>query len=139
MKEKDRKFHEIEHTADIGIRVWGTSYEELFENAFRGIMEIITDENTGANDVKFLHISSLNRETLLVDFLNEILYLINSEGWLPADVKVRIYENELDAELSGSGIKSKDAVEVEVKSATYHKLKIEEKDGKFETAIYFDV
>ena len=68
-------FREIEHTADIGIEVWGNNLETLFLNAAQGMYSIVFGElkNT-AKDCFSFSVNEENPEDLLVAFLSELNY-----------------------------------------------------------------
>ncbi len=133
-------FHQIEHTADIGLNLRGKNLKYLFESGFYGILDILSNKKPPANEHKTIKITSSDNESLLVDFLNEIIYLVNTERWLPAEIKeMKITSNSLKAVITGSQYNSPDAVKAEVKAATYHNLKIRESVDTVETDIYFDI
>ena len=135
----NKGFSYVEHTADIGIKFWGNTYEELFKNAMVAMLDYIAEKNHNATSKRKIHLIAFGAESLLVSFLNEILFLVNTKLWLPHTVELEIKQDDLWAEFSGGPITSPDTVKVEVKAATYHNLKIEKKDGKFETIVYFDL
>jgi SHS2 domain-containing protein len=73
----------LDHTADIGIEVWGKTKKELFGNAVEAMFDLIVDL-TGVNDVneKVVTAKGADAEDLLVNFLREALYLFNGKRWL---------------------------------------------------------
>ena len=80
-------FRILEHTADIGFEAFGASREEVFANAARALFHIIVDlesvELRGALD---LRVEGADLPSLLVNWLSELLYLQDAEGWLFAEV-----------------------------------------------------
>ena len=70
-----KKYTLIDHTADIGIKAYGKSLSEAFENAAKGMFDIITDnsdiDSVGQYDIE---LSADDLEQLLVDFLSDLLY-----------------------------------------------------------------
>ncbi len=137
-----KKYEIIDHTADIGIKVYGQSLKELFTNAARGMFEIIADLDgiKPATSVK-IALKAENSEELLVAWLDELLYNFYTKNIIFCAFKI--------SELTGTGIKAeafgrhignkKSRLNTEIKAATYHDLKIKEKDKSYEVQIIFDV
>lgn len=136
---RNKGFSYVEHTADIGIKVWGKTHEELFKNAMVAMLDYMIDMKPDATSRRKIHLIAYGAESLLVSFLNEILFLVLTKFWLPHTVELEIKQDDLWAEFSGSKITSPDTVKVEIKAATYHNLKIEKKNGKFKTIVYLDL
>lgn len=133
-----KKYEITGHAADLVVKAFGETKEELFENALLGMCEVLRAEKSGEEVKREIKISSLNAETLLVDFLNEALYKIQMNREVYGKV---VFETLTDTELEATflGRKVKNFGE-EIKATTYHNLKIiVNKEGYFETAILFDV
>lgn len=130
----------IDHPSDMGIEVEGETLEELFENAARGMLTLISEKKyEGNRSIKKLHIKEDTNEELLHSFLSEILWLIEDKGFFPVKTRVnRIDSNEIKVDLNGVKLEEGD-VDREVKAVTYHQLKIENAGGKLFTRIIFDV
>ena len=82
----------IEHTADVGIEAHGTNLEEAFEEAAKGMFAIITDGSKIENKEKRKIEVPFDRdeEILLVDWLNELLYIYDIEGLVFGEFEVKI-------------------------------------------------
>lgn len=134
------KIEIINHTADIGIKVSGKNIEELFLNSVKGLYKIIEVKYNGYEDLLKINLKSDNLEELLVKFLNELIYYIETKK-IGGDIKKIKIENviggyELNAELRIRKIKN---IGKEVKSATYHNLKVEKVKDGYQTKIIFDL
>jgi len=135
----------IEHTADVGLKVYSPSLKELFENAARGMFEIIAGKYYGEKiDIqKSIHIKKEVDafEELLVDWLSELLYIFNKEKILFRDFNVlELNYNGLSGIASGRSIDFRYAnLRTEIKAVTFHNLKIEENEKGFSCGIIFDV
>ena len=144
-----KDFEFIEHTADLKIRVYGKTIESLFINALKGMFQSI---HPNAPQCSILHdrllcpslpishrvlISSYDKETLLVDFLSEALYLCDThnEAYLDATINA-LNHATLNATIFGIAI---EGFQLEIKAVTYHDLKIEYIKGKWQTDIVFDI
>ncbi|MGC8977642.1 MAG: archease [Candidatus Ratteibacteria bacterium] len=134
------KFEFINHTADIGIKVKANKIEELFLNSADGLYKIIGVKYNGYFDLIKINLRGDTFEELLVKFLNELIYYIETKklGGEIKKIEIRKFEEgyELFVELEMRKIEGMDR---EVKSATYHNLKIEKKGKIYETTIIFDL
>jgi len=79
-----KPFELIEHTADVGIKAWGSTLTELFENAAKGLFFVITGEGykpQGSEIEKKIEINEDkdSLEGVLVSWLSELLYIFNRE------------------------------------------------------------
>ncbi len=134
-----KPYEEIPHTADWALLVWGRTPAELFANAATGMYELMGGEaeEGAAPQPRLIALEAQDVESLLVAWLNELLYLTGEEGLLFSDFKVNI-ENELrlEAEVTGLPLAS---LKKEIKAATYHNLKVTRSGTGVETTIVFDV
>jgi SHS2 domain-containing protein len=135
-----KKFEILEHTADLKIKVFGKTKEELFENAMVGMFEAAKYEKeikSQKSKVK-IKIKSLDLPSLLVDFLNEVLYLVETKKLIFEKVEFKTFtENELEAILFGKPLKR---MGVHIKGVTYHGLEIKKNEkGGWYAEILFDI
>jgi len=140
---KSHGFEVLDHTADIGIRVRGSSIVNLFENAALGMLSLWFGElpNAPAEEETSLEVSAMDHEQLLVRFLNELVYLVDFKKILPLQFAIRV-ENGISllASVKGIDLRKLELVPLTyVKAATYHQLKIKEESDGFTAEIYFDV
>jgi len=136
-----KKFEYVEHTADIGIRAFGGDLAELFENAAFGMADIISEpEKVAGKQAYSVEVEANDLEELLVNWLNELLYRFNVDRIIPASSKVELIENNrLKGTVYGEKYDpGKHTLKLEIKSTTYHMLKVEKKDF-WEAVIIFDV
>ncbi|HDN97651.1 MAG TPA: archease [bacterium] len=134
-----KKFEFISHTADVGVKVYGETIEELFENSGKALFEIMAPVCEDVKVKEKVSVEGESYEELLVKFLNELIYLSEKKSLKGEEFKIKIERKNnslrLDGEVSGRKIKG---VEREVKAATYHNLKIE-KDREYNCIIIFDL
>jgi SHS2 domain-containing protein len=135
-----KKFEILEHTADLKIRVFGKTKEELFENAMVGMFEAAKYETTKQPMTKRLttKIKSFDLPSLLVDFLNEVLYLVETKKLVFEKIEFKKFtENEIEANLFGKPLKR---MGVHIKGVTYHGLEISQrKDKNWQATVLFDI
>jgi len=145
-----KDFEQLSHTADIQIRVYGATLEQLFEHALIGMFQVIGPKVAGCSvfnervvcpqlpQIRQLDVSSFDIESLLVDFLSEAWYLsdIHNEAYLRADIHA-LTQTHVHATLHGVVVEGFDVVEI--KAVTYHDLHLEHIDGVWQTNIVFDI
>ena len=130
-------FEEIEHTADCAVRVWGADLEELFIEAARG-MNALTGGTPGRPSVsREVHLEAPDPETLLVTWLEELAFLVETEGEIFDRFKVLAFApTALRVRMEGGPVTELDRL---IKAVTFHNLAIRETGYGCETTIVFDV
>ncbi|NOX97347.1 MAG: archease [Nitrospirae bacterium] len=137
-----RNYEIINHTADLGLRVFGETREELFANAAAAMFAQITDlEQIRPHLHRSLEVEAPDREELLVRFLSELLYLFTSGALLPGKFKIkRMDDRYLEAEVWGEKFSaSLPQLKTEIKAVTYHNLKIDHDETGWKAEVIFDV
>src|SRR3990172_1517899 len=135
------KYTIIDHTADIGIDVFGDTLQDLFSNAGFALFDIITDLSTVECKVKHsLNIIGVDKEQLLVNWLSELLFLHDVKNLLFKNFCVnQLSDYQLNADVSGEVFDEKrHIIKTEVKAVTYHNLSIIQKDQQWKTRIIFN-
>lgn len=136
-------FKPIEHTADIGIDVWAKSPDELFCYAAAGMSSFITSLEEIKPEKKInITVKGNDLEELLVDWLNELIFLFFKEKLVFNKYSVKIDKKNfvLKAKCTGEVVDtSKKELLTEIKAATFSDLKIKKSGGKYHTTIIFDV
>lgn len=132
------KYKILEHIADLKIQVEGKSLEELFSNLAYGVCETIYPDLSCAQIKKTrkIKVSGFDGVSLLINFLNEIIYLSETKKEAYKDFKLSFKGNELQATLSAVPIGRK---EIEIKAATYYNLKIKKENNLYKTIVTFDI
>ena len=135
-----KRFQLIEHTADTGLIAYGNNLAEAFANAAYGLFSIIAELKTvKENESRRLEISEEDSEGLLFECLNSLIYLFDVEMLLfkKFDI-IDFHERGLKAICYGEKYDpSRHHLKTGVKSATYHKLKVDEE--KNQVQVIFDV
>ena len=136
-----KRFDIINHTADIGIVAYGKELKEAFANAAYAMFTLIADlegvEETVCHEIE---VQAEDRESLLVSWLNELLYLFDTEGIIFSRFKIKeLGETGLKAEGYGEPLdKTRHSLKSGVKAATYHMLRMS-KDNGYSIRVIFDV
>lgn len=129
----------VEHTADVGIVARASTLAELFEQAARGLADISGTWTPGTAEKRVqIDLDSRDLEGLMVDWLNELMYLqeIHDAHYASVDV-TEISEQQLRATIGLSV--GKEWTGTAVKAATFHKLVVEQRSDEWFTRVYVDV
>ncbi|MBN2093510.1 archease [candidate division KSB1 bacterium] len=136
------RYQLIEHTGDIGIQVFGTSLERLFENAGFALFDIMTDIQKIQPVVNYeIEVTGNDIEELLVNWLSELNFIFQTQYILFREFKVlEMNEKNLKAIVIGE-IRDpvKHPVRMEIKAVTFHQLKIEETNDGWHGWVIFDI
>ena len=128
---------EVEHDADWQLEVWAPDMAALLEEAARGTYELMGVEiSEEARLHRQLEIAADDREQLLVSFLEELLFIAESENVAFDGYLLSLHDGSLVARLEGGSILSKSK---EIKAVTFHQLEIVDSKRGLETNIVFDV
>jgi SHS2 domain-containing protein len=135
------RFEILEHTADIGLRLFGDSREELFEAAAEGLATLQGVWLPGEGEDVPIDVSGGDLSGLLVAWLDEVLYLLESRDAVLGMVEVRSVR---DARLAGvvrlAPRGDRDVDSVGVKATTLHRIRLErEPNGTWSADVYLDV
>jgi len=137
--EKD--FEILNHTADAGIIAYGSNMNEAFANAAKGMFSLITElEDVEETEYRDTELTAPDRESLLVEWLNELIYLFDVENILFKKFDITQLSNtHLKAKSYGAKVdSSRHKLKTGVKAATYHMLKIDKDDG-IRIQVLFDI
>jgi len=130
------------HDADIGIRGFGNSINEAFEQAALAMTAVITDPNTIANnEMVEIACEAPDAELLFVDWLNALVYEMATRNMLFGKYQVSVSNGSLRGQAWGEKIDIlKHEPIVEVKGATYTSLSVEHNnDGMWIAQCVIDV
>lgn len=130
-------FREVPHTADWELMVWAPDLLSLLEHAARGMYHLCEARLISKPRIsRRIELAFDELETLLVDYLSELLYITESEGLGFDQFKLQIEDNRLIADIRGAKLKS---LAKEIKAVTYHKIEVRDAGEKMEANIVFDV
>jgi len=137
------EFRVLEHTADVGFEAFGATRSEVFRNAGRALTDLIVDlDSVRPLEVCPVQAWAAEPEGLLVNWLSEILYLQDAEGWLFRDFEIGdVTDRSVVA--SGSGERyerGRHQIKMLVKAITYHQLALERtSEGAWHARVYVDI
>ena len=141
MVSKD--FEVINHTADIGVVAYGANLSQAFTNAARALFSLITEPESVEETLSWdIELEAPDEESLLVEWLNELIYLFDTEHILFRRFEIR--------ELGGGWLRawgygervnsSRHQLKTGIKAATYHMLSVsQDEDGVYRVKVIFDI
>jgi len=137
-----KHFEILDHTADIGILVYGKDLKSLFENAGEAFFHLITDlKRVRLKTQREIEIKGESLDRLMVDWLSGLLYLHEVENLLFKKFRVvSVGDKGLKANVKGEFFREgMHVIKTGVKAVTYHQLEVrQDKDG-WRARIIFDL
>jgi SHS2 domain-containing protein len=124
----------VDHTSELELHIDAETPELVFQDALRALSELL---GTGAGEpqARKVRLSAPERDRLLWQWLDELVFLGETEGFLPEAAEVRLDETELEATVTGR-LGEASAL---VKAVTYHGLAFEEANGRYRARVVLDV
>ena len=138
----EKPFEIIDHTADIGIIAYGTDIKQVFANAALGIFSLMAKLDDIKEDAqRDLVLSAEDEEVLLVEWLNELIYIFDVEHIVFKRFEIdKLSGNQIKARCFGQKIKpGQHKLKREIKAATYHMLRISKSNSNYEVQVIFDI
>ena len=130
-------FEEVEHVADAALRVYGRDWGELLVNAALGMFSLIAHwDDTPPSTEHHISLTSVDSESLLVDWLGELLYLHEMEGEVYLEFEIMTDSpTSLRAIARGTDQWSPGTA---IKAVTFNDLQISTTDAGLAVTIVFD-
>jgi SHS2 domain-containing protein len=135
-------FQVLEHTADVGLVARGADLKQAFAAAATGLFSIIAQpRRVAARECQRIEVEAGDTEALLVEWLNELIYLFDARRMLfkRFDI-VELTPNRLVAEVWGEPADPfRHRIKLGVKAATYHMLHVDREGDGYRLQVLFDV
>ena len=129
---------QLEHTADLALELWGASEVEVLRQGLLAVIEILTEGATvQPRERRVVTVDALDPADRLVRWLNEILFHAAVHGFVAADAEIELHDAGLRATLAGEADSPR--IRTEIKSATYHDLALEHRDGRWVARVVLDI
>ena len=134
-------FQFIDHTADVGMLVKADTLEGMFETAALGFTELITRvDSLKCLIQRQFKLQEEDIETLLVSWLQELLYLLDTEDLIFGRFQVNLKDLALEATAWGEVFDpAMHTMKTEIKAVTYHQLEVVEDDQGWKAQVIFDI
>lgn len=137
-----KRFEILDHTADIGLIVYGKDLKTLFENAGEAFFHLITDwKKVRQKEERTIELKGESLERLMVDWLNELLYLHEVKNLLFKRVKVEaVSEEGLKAKVKGEPFEEgRHVIKTGVKAVTHHQIQVKKENGGWRARVILDL
>lgn len=130
-----------EHTADIAVEASGETLGEVFAATANGMAAAMCDEWPTDGSRFELTVSAENREALLFDYLDELIYERDIRSVLPVDNRGTVSEVDDEWQFSGGyrGVPLERVTARDLKAVTYSEMDISFEGGNWRTYVVFDV
>ena len=133
----------LDHPSECLVEVQAGSAAEVFEQAARALFEIMTDNEAIKQTLEFrVELESPERNLLLIDWLNRLIFLHETENVFLSDFKIEVQQEEswkLNAEVRGEKIAERHERRSQPKSATYGQFEWIESDEGHRVRFVVDI
>ncbi len=137
-----RRYELISHTADLGIKAYGKTIEELFLNAAYAMFDLIAevDKVNPRERIEFRKTAD-NQDELLINWLRGLHSYYAVEDYLFREFEItRLDDKEIGGFAGGEKIDfNRHVLKKEIKAVTYHSVGIKKEGDLYTTQIIFDV
>jgi formimidoylglutamate deiminase len=132
---RPQSLHEwVDHTSELELHIEAETPELVFHEGLRALAELLGTA-TGKRQTRNIRVSASGRDRLLWQWLDELVFLSETEGFMPESAELTLAEGGLDADVAGRlGEPS-----TLVKAVTYHGLAFEEANGRYRARVVLDV
>ena len=125
-----------EHTAEVQLDIDAETEEEMFRDALRALGELLADCADGEQVWREVAVDGKKRAALLVGWLDELVFLAQTEDLVPGDTEhVELSDRGLAATVRGHCGSPRHVVE----AATHHRLRFERSGSGFRATAVLDV
>ena len=132
-------FRELEHTADVRVRIEAPTLDALFEDAGMALFSIMYGTCLEGGVERQIALASGDLESLLTEYLSELLYLSEAEGLVFCSFQVSISGTSLEATARGEPLDPSRHAGREVKGISYSGLEITTAAEGYATEVIFDI
>jgi len=146
MPSQRKKYEYLEHTADIKFIAYGKALEEVFENAALAMFNVMIDtEKVSGETEREIFLKSPDLESLLVDWLSELLYLFEVDEIVFRKFRVEeIREEKGEYSITARALGEKfypesHPFETEIKAVTYNQLEIRKVADGWKAQVVVDI
>lgn len=142
IRKRKKSFKIFDHTADIGLELHGKTLKDLFVTAGQAVVMLTVDQLPAGHPFqRKVCVQGKDRESLLVAWINEILYRIQSKKFLPNNFYIAsLTDTACEAVLKGETLHPRrHRVLREIKSATFHQLAVTRSMGGWKAKVVLDV
>ncbi len=133
-------FEFIPHTADIQFKTFGASQEEALAHCVNALSHVLArGRQVESTETRTIRVSGGDSEEVLYKLLDELIFLFDSDGFLPVSATITLDLPHLVARVQGDDATHYDDLD-HVKAATYHDMYVKEvRPNEWEAQVVLDV
>jgi SHS2 domain-containing protein len=127
----------VDHTGELELEIGAESEEGTLREAVAALRELLSEgAELGESLLLDVSLSAPDRPGLLADWLTELVFLAETEGFVPQDVRsLELRGNRVIAQVEGLRGDPRHLV----KAVTLHRLAFEPVDGGWRATVVLDV
>jgi len=136
-----KKFQFLEHTGDIKFQAYGKTIEESFKNSAYAVKNFLSDKKIKERIKKQFSTSGKDFENLLYNFIEELIFLSDSENFILSKIKkIKIDKKnvKLKAEIMGDFARDYNARQT-IKAVTYNEMFVKKEKNKWTCQVVIDI
>ena len=124
------------HTAELALTIEAPSEDAVFAEALEAFGRLVELEQDGEPARHEIELTGADRPRLLVDWLEELVYLADTDSFVPDRVEgLELRDDGLQAVVAGR----RAHLDPLVQAATYHDLRFERAGDRWRARIVLDV
>ena len=135
-------FEILEHPSDVGVRACAPTQEQALLDLSRGLISIMVNTDAiGLTEEREFRANGRDRASQVVNWLNEILFFFDTEGFVPVDLQIHAWTEREIIGVARGGFFDPERHEFRtaVKAATYHQFECRLTPDGWEIRAYVDV
>lgn len=140
-RRTERPYRIFDHTADVGVEVFGETKEMLFAHAAEALFSLIVAPPVGEGEARTIVVLGMDTVDLWVNYLRELLAVFNDDAFVVSRVDVQyLTDGTLQARAFGETFEpARHEIRQEVKAVTYHQAEIRQEHGRWWGRFIVDV
>jgi SHS2 domain-containing protein len=137
-----KRYRVLDHTADLGLQVFGRTVEELFVNGAYALFDLLVDlEQAKSTNERIITAAGADWHELWINYLRECLYLFNGAGLIVRECCIlSLNQSLVTARLQGELFDpARHRIKQEIKAVTYHQASVQTTAQGWEGTVILDV
>lgn len=135
-------YRTFEHTADLGLQIEAADLRTLFAEAGRGLLAVLIENPDAVRPQREVTVAveGTDPDYLLIDFLNELLFLFERQQLLLCEFDVSLDAHGLRAIARGEPLdRKRHEPSHEIKAITYHQLEVRQTADRWQARFIVDI
>jgi len=130
----------VPHTADLRIEAWAPTRDGCIRQAVLGAVESVLDTSTsGPPHTRRRHLAADRDDDLLVAVLDDVIYLLDTAGEAPVDLRLRSLDGAVDVEFAMVDATTLGQVGAVPKAVSLNELRLQQGEDRWRCSVTLDV